>query len=200
MKISLRAKLIISFLAVIIICGMVATAVAISLIGTAIISQAQDKVRIDLNSARYIYQDEIRGIKALLRLTARRFFIKNALLEQDIEMLKRELEKIRKTESLDILTFTDENGRVLVRARNPSVYGDNQAHDELVSRVLSGTQVIGATVIVPREELIKEGAGLTEQAYIKFIPTPKAKPTLKTEQTSAMCIKAAAPVFGYEAA
>ncbi len=198
MKISLRTKLITSFLAVIIICGLVATAVAIRLIGTGIISQAQDKVRIDLNSARHIYQDEIRGIKALLRLTARRFFIKNALLEKDIETLKRQLEEIRKAESLDILTLTDENGQVIVRSRNPSVYGDSQAHDELVSRVLSGTQIIGATVIVPRAELVKEGTDITEQAYIKFIPTPKAKPTLETEQTSAMCVKAAAPVFGYD--
>lgn len=198
MKISLRAKLITSFLAVIIICGLVATAVAIRLIGTGIISQAQDKVRIDLNSARHIYQNEIQGIKALLRFTARRFFIKNALLDKDIETLKRHLEEIRKAESLDILTLTDENGQVIVRSRNLSVYGDSQAHDELVSRVLSGTQVIGATVIVPRAELVKEGTDITEQAYIKFIPTPKAKPTLENEQTSAMCVKAAAPVFGYD--
>lgn len=198
MKISLRTKLNISFLTVIIICGLVATVVAIRLIGTGIISQAQDKVRIDLNSARHIYQDEIREVEALLRLTAQRFFIKNALLEQDIETLKSQLEEIRKTESLDILTLTDKNGRVVIRSRNPSVSGDSQANDELVSRILSGTQVIGATVIVPREDLVKEGADLGEQAYIKFVPTPKAKPTKEPEQTSAMCIKAAASVFDYD--
>jgi len=98
----------------------------------------------------------------------------------------------------DILTLTDENGQVIVRARNPSVYGDNQAHDELVSKALSGTEVIGATVIVPRDELIKEGTDLAEQAYIKFIPTPKAKPSMNTEETSGMMIKAAAPVLGYD--
>jgi len=198
MKISLRAKLIISFLAVIIICGLVAIFVAMRLIGTGIISQAQDKVRIDLNTARHIYQDEIQEVKALVRLSAHRFFVKDALLEKDIQRLKRELEKIRKMESLDILTLTDENGQVIVRARHPSVYGDNQAHDELVSRALSGREVIGATVILSREELVKEGTDVAEQAYIKFIPTPKAKPTKKTEQTSAMCIKAASPVFGYD--
>ena len=179
-------------------CGLVATLVAIRLIGTGIISQAQDRVRTDLNAARHIYQDEIRGIEALLRLTAQRFFIKNALLEKDIETLKRQFEEIRKAESLDILILTDKNGQVIVRSRNPSVYGDSQAHDELVSRVLSGTQIIGATVIVPREDLVKEGADLAEQAYIKFIPTPKAKSSLETEQSSAMCVKAAAPVFGYD--
>jgi len=196
MKISLRAKLIISFLAVIIICGLVATLVAIRLIGTGIISQAQERVRTDLNAARHIYQDEIQEVKAVLDLSAQRFFIKDALLENDVEKLKRELEEIRKRESLDILTLTDPNGQVIVRTRNPSVSGDPQAQDELVSLVLSKREVIAMTAIVPREELIKEGADLAKQAYIKFIPTPKAKPSTETEQTSGMMIKAAAPVLG----
>jgi len=190
--------LVVSFLAVIIICGLVATVVAIRLIGTGIINQAQDKVRIDLNSARHIYQDEIQGIKHLLRITAQRFFIKDGLLNQDTETLKRQLEEIRKAESLDMLTLTDKNGRVIIRSRNPSVSGDDQANDELVSRVLSDSQVVSATVIVPKEELIKEGQDLADQAYIKFIPTPKAKPSPKNEETSAMCIKTAAPVLDYD--
>ena len=198
MKISLRTKLIISFLAVIIICGLVATLVGVQLIGTGIISQAQDKVRTDLNSARHIYQDKIEKIKDVMRFTALRFFIKEALIRDDVETLERELELIRKRESLDILTLTDKSGRVIIRSRNLSVNGDNQAGDELVSRVLSGGEVIGATVISPKEELIKEGADLAEQVYIKFISTPKAKPSLETEQTSGMMIKAAAPIFGYD--
>jgi two-component system NtrC family sensor kinase len=198
MKISLRAKLVISFLAVIMICGLVATLVAIRLIGTAIISQAQDRVRTDLNSARHIYRDEIREVEALLDLSAQRFFIKDALLENDVDRLKRELEAIRKRESLDILTLTDANGQVIARARNPSISGDNQAHDELVSRVLSAREVVATTVIIPSEELIKEDASLAKQAHIEFIRTPKAKPSTETEQTSGMMMKAAAPVFDYD--
>jgi two-component system NtrC family sensor kinase len=198
MQISLRTKLIISFLAVIIICGLVATLVAIQLIGTGIINQAQDKVRTDLNAARHIYLDEIKEVKVLLDLSAQRFFIKDALSENNIEMLKRELGEIRKRESLDVLTLTDKNGRVIIRLRNPSINGDSQEHDELVSKVLSEGEVVAATVIVPKEELIKEGADLAEQAYVKLVPTPKAKPRPETEQTSAMMIKAAAPVLGYD--
>jgi len=196
MKMSLRSKLVVSFLAVIIICGLAATVVGIHLIGDTIISQAQDRVRTDLNSARHIYQDEIRGVKATLRLTAQRFFIKNAILERDTETLKIELKKIRKRESLDILTLTDETGRVIVRAQNPFINDESQEHEELVSRALSSREVIGATVIVAREELLKEDPNLAEQAYIKFIHTQKEKPSPKTELTSGMMIKAAAPVFG----
>ncbi|MDH4238545.1 MAG: cache domain-containing protein [Phycisphaerae bacterium] len=196
MRISLKTKLIISFLAVIVICGLVATLVAIRLIGTGIINQAQDKVRIDLNSAREIYREESENLKDVVRFTALRFFVQNAIKDNDVKTLQKGLENIRKAESLDILTLTDENGRVIVRSGKPSVIGDNQAVDELVSQVLSTREIVSGTVILPREELLKEDPNLAKQAYIKFIPTPKAKPSSETEQTSAMCIKAAAPVFG----
>ena len=197
MKISLKAKLIVSFLAVIVIGGLVTTLVGTRLIGTGIIRQAQDKVRNDLNAAREIYRQESEKLKDTVRLTAlRRFFIAEALLNNDIEALTAELEKIRKAESLDILTLTDQTGRVVVRFRNPSVSGDSQADDSLVSRVLAGREAVAATVIMPQEELRKEGPDLVEQALIEYIPTPRAKATLETKQTSAMCMKAAAPILG----
>ena len=198
MKALLKTKLVTSFLAVILICGLVATLVGTRLIGTGIIRQAQDKVRNDLNSAREIYRQESEDLKDTVRLTALRFFIKDALLKNDMSTLTEELGSIRKAESFDILTLTDNNGRVLIRTRNPSISGDSQADDDLVSRLLSTVEVIAATVIVPEEELRKEGADLVEQACIEFIPTPKAKPTLEIRQTSGMMMKAGAPIRGYD--
>jgi len=198
MKISLQTRLTISFGVVIIICGLVVTMVGMRLIGTGIISQAQEKVKNDLNSAREIYREETENVKDVVRFTALRFFIKDSISDNDTETLKEHLQVIREEESLDILTLTDSIGQVIVRTRNPSVLGDNQAHDELVSRVLSEKKVIAGSVIVSREELIKEGKELSEQAYIKLVPTPKAKPSSETEQTSGMMLKAAAPIFGYD--
>ncbi len=195
MKISLRTKLIISFLTVIIISGVVATLVGSRLIANGIIRQAQDQVKNDLNSAREVYREKTEDIKDTVRFTAVRVFIKDAIIKNDIETLKRKLTEIRKSESLDILTLTDVNGRVIFRSRNPSVYGDNQAYDDLVGRVISVREVVTGTVLVSREELMKEGEDLAEQAYIKFIPTPMAKPRPETEEVSGMMIKAAAPVI-----
>jgi two-component system NtrC family sensor kinase len=48
--------------------------------------------------------------------------------------------------------------------------------------------------------LIKEGPDLAEQAHIEFVDTPRAKPRAESEETSAMMIRAAAPVLGYEGA
>ncbi len=197
MRISLKSKLIVSFLAVIVIGGLVTTLVGTQLIGTGIIRQAQEKVRNDLNSAREIYRQESEKLKDTVRFTAlRRFFIEEALLSNDIKTLTEELEKVRKAESLDILTLTDNAGRVIVRFRNPSISGDNQADDGLVSRVLAGREAVAATMIVSEAQLRKEGPDLLEQARIEYIPTPKAKPTQETVATSGMMIKAAAPILG----
>jgi len=195
MKIPLKAKLVVSFLAVILICGIVSTLVGMRLIGTGIINQAQEKVSHDLNSGREVYREETENIKHMMRFTASRFFIKEAISNNDIITLGKELDAIRKTESLDVLTLTDESGKVLLRSRNPSISGDYQTQDELVSHVLSTGEVIAGTVIVPREELLKEGDELARQAYTRVLPTAKARPSPETEQTSAMCIKAAAPVL-----
>ncbi|TKJ33067.1 MAG: histidine kinase [Planctomycetes bacterium B3_Pla] len=190
----LRSKLVVSFLAVIIMCGLVATVVGMRLIGTGIVNQAQDKVRHDLNSGREVYREETENLRDTVRFTALRFFINDAISDNDNDTLRKELEEVRKAESLDILTLTDENGRVLVRSRDPSVSGDSQTDDEFVGHVLSTGEVIAGTVIIPREELLKEGTDLVEQAHTRIVPTPKAKPSRQTVQTSAMCIKAAAPV------
>ncbi|GAG36809.1 unnamed protein product, partial [marine sediment metagenome] len=81
-------------------------------------------------------------------------------------------------------------------SRNPAVHGDSQADDELVSRVLSRKEAVAGTVIVRKEELTKEGEDLAQQAYMKVIPTPKARQSSEAEESSAMMIKAAAPVLG----
>jgi two-component system NtrC family sensor kinase len=198
MKISLRAKLIISFFAVITICGLVATLVGMRLIADGIIAQAQDKVKIDLNSAREIYRQKTEDLKDVMRFTASRFFLKDAIKANDIERIAAEFEAIRKAERLDVLNLTDKDGRVIVRPRNPSAVGESRLNDELVSRVLSDRGIVAGTVIIPKEELLKEGADLAEQAHIKFISTPKSKPRSETEETSGMIIKAAAPVIDHD--
>ncbi len=196
-KIRLRLKLILSFLSIIVIVGVTSTLVGVHLIGDRIVNQAQEKVELDLNSAREVYKDKIRDVSISIRLTALRFFLKDAISRNDIARLKIELRRIRERESLDILNLTDKDGKVIVRARNPVIYGDDQSDDELVKEAISKKEVVASTLIIPMDELLKEGEDLAEQAYIKLIQTPKAKPISGSEETSGMMIKAAAPILDH---
>ena len=195
MKISLRLKLTLSFLSVIVVAGLIATIVGVHLIGDRIVKQAQDKVELDLNSAREVYKDKIKDVSTSIRLTALRFFIEDAILKNDIEKLRVELKKIRERESLDILNLTDRNGKVIIRTLNPEVFGDNQVDDELIKEAIRRKEVVASTQIILKDELLKEGEDLALQARIQFITTPKAKPSPEEEETSGMMIKAAAPVL-----
>ena len=178
---SLKNRILISFFTIIFVLSLSTVLLGYYVMKVDIIEKAQAKVRNDLNSARKIYSQETKRLKDVVRFTALRFFIKDSIPSDDTETLKKKLEDIRKTESLDVLTLTDEAGRVVIRSRNPAVNSDNQAQDETVSRLLSNMEAIGGTVIVPPEELIKEGEDLAEQASIAFVPTLKAKPSLRTE-------------------
>ncbi len=194
---SLKTKLILSFSLVIVVGVFLSAVVGINLIGNTIIRQAQDKVRLDLNSAREIYQKENECVKCIVRLTATRFFIKDAILENDTERAEGLLRKVKENESLDILTLTDEKGIVFVRVNNPTVYGD-QVNDEIVKFSLLEKKEVVSTQIISADVLEKEGKELVGQARIELIPTPKARPRDVTEETAGMLITAAAPVFDYD--
>jgi len=73
MGITLRSKFTISFLVVIAICGTVSIWIGVRLIGDRIIQQAQDKVCVDLNTAREIYQNYLEKVKDVVRRTTSRF-------------------------------------------------------------------------------------------------------------------------------
>lgn len=171
--------------------------VGIRLIGNTIIAQAQDKVRLDLNTAREIYRKEGECTKKMIRLTSIRFFLIDAILNGDFARIEGELQKIRVNESLDILNFIDAQGYVRVRARNPERSGD-KLEDEILQWVLSNREAVFSTKILSESMLEKEGESIVDQVRIKLVPTPKAKPRSDTVETSGMAIVAAAPVFDYE--
>jgi len=197
MKLMLRAKLIISFLAVIVITGVVATIVGIRLIGIGIVREAQNKVALDLNSARRIYSQRLESIELLLDCTAMRTFcVRRALLEGDGQLLLDSLAETMRKGKLDLMAITDQSGRVVVRAHNPGFSGDSQAGDEIIGRVLSKKKNFSATQIFTREELLAESEELAERARVKILPTPMARPTDRTQSTSGMMLKAAVPVLG----
>ena len=195
MKISLNTKLVVSFLLVVVTTGIVAMVVGVYVVADRVLKQAQGKVQMDLNSAREVYHEHVEATLSVVRLTAERFFVRDYMLSGRIKELGAELARIMRREGLDMLTLTDEDGKVLVRARNPALSGDVEADDDMVRKVLAEKEPVAGTQLVGREELLKESDSLASQAFIQFVPTPKAKPRAETEETSGMMIKAAAPVF-----
>jgi two-component system NtrC family sensor kinase len=190
---SLRTKLILSFLVVIVIGGVVTVSIGSRLIRDTITSQAQTKVQHDLSSARMVFDGKLNDIKDVVRLTAARESLRDALAKGQTDLLRKYLGRVRSENGLDILNLLDARGRILVRPHAPTSAGDDQSGDELV-RLALGRKTVAAPQIVSRDALLRESEDLAAQALIDFIPTPMAAPRKGTRETSGMMLKAAAPV------
>lgn len=191
----IATKLILSYLLIIGITIIVFAIVGTHLIGRIIMSEAEASVRNNLNAAREILLGRLGHISDTVRLTAERFFVRDALLTRNHGSLAEELGKVRERERLDVLTITDGTGTVLLRTSNPGVAGDRMSHDELVAAVLQNKEPVAAISVVPPEDLRKESPALVRQAHFKILETPMASPRETDEQASGMMLKAAAPIL-----
>jgi two-component system NtrC family sensor kinase len=196
MKVFTKSQLALIFLAVACLIGVVTSLIVNSLITNQIIFEAQERVKEDLNTARYVYASKIREIDRTIRWTAIRHVLKKGLKEKNISSIRNELEGLMVEEGLDFLTLVDRNGVVVFRFHNPPVSGDSLLHDPFIKLALERKEISG-TQVLSGDELSKEGRSLTRKAVIQSIPGPKEKPAKKMEETSGMVLKAANPIIDF---
>jgi two-component system NtrC family sensor kinase len=193
LNLPLRAKFILSFLAVICLGGILTLTFGTRLEHKTIFSLAQAKVRHDLASAWMVYNEKLNSLKGIIRLTSSRESLYSALKQDKEEILLKYLSRVREEFNLDTLTLTDAQGKVLLRTTQPEIWGDDQSKDPLVKRALKN-ETVSSTQIIPRKELLKEGKELAERAYLEIIPTPKAAPQYENYEEKGMMLKAASPL------
>jgi two-component system NtrC family sensor kinase len=191
---SLRTKIILSFLVVIIVGGSLSLFFGSRLVKRTIISQAQAKVRHDLAAAWMVFNEKLNDVKEIVVSTASRESIQDAIKYDRQDILLRYLSRVRNENSLDILTLTDSQGNVILRTRNPQIIGDSQAQDEIISKAMEGG-VYASPQIISRSELLKEGQELAERAYMEFVETPKAAQRPEEKEEKGMMLKAASSVM-----
>lgn len=194
MKLSLRSWITANFFIAIVIYASVVGLVGVYLIDRYIVDQAQDKVRLDLNSADVMYQDAITSMKDVIRYISVRSFIQNALIHGNIQTYSSAINDIRKSESLDILNITDTENRILLRSGNPGIKGD-RVNREILKHVSQNLKAAASTEIISAEELLKENKNLYQRAYTKFVYTEKSLPYDKDVVNSGMMLIAASPVL-----
>ena len=195
LRISIATKMILGFLVIIIMTSALFMVAGVQIISNRIVEEGQEKVRNDLNAAREIYLNKLEHITGVIRLTANRYLVREALLYGNLEPAMEQLIEIKEEEKLDVLTITDKYGYVLIRTSNTGVVGDNQGHDGLINSVLYTKELMAATSIISGDDLWKESPLLAERAFFKFIDTPLARTRVETQESDGMMLKAAAPIF-----
>jgi two-component system NtrC family sensor kinase len=196
MKILTKTRLALIFLAIACLIGVATSIIVNSLITNQIIYEAQERVKEDLNTARYVYASKIRDIDRTIRWTAIRHVLKKGLKEKNLSSIRDELEGLMAEEGLDFLTLVDRKGKVVFRFHNPPASGDSLLHDPFIKGALGKREVSG-TQVLSGDELSKEATTLAQKAIIQSVPVPKEKPTRKIEETSGMVLKSAHPVTDF---
>lgn len=191
---SLRARLILIYVFILGMGGLITSFIGSLIVNTTIMDQARSKVHHDLNTARMVYEKQLKLIQNSIYIGASGNTIQQTLYAKDRNRLLTRLEQIRHDTNLDFLSVADHNGCVILRVTRSDHTGDDVSQIPIVKAALNG-KTVGGTEILTKEILKNEDEKLAAQALIPLIDTPKAKPTDKEEQTSGLVLMAAAPFY-----
>ena len=194
-----RFRLISAFLGVCILVGGLSLLVGGQLLNKSVLNEATNRIRLDLNAAREIYNNDETRLRLALLIAGQERSCLEAVSFRDTEYVKDRLGALAREMRLDFAGVVDPSGRTLVRltgSGDDRVEGDPLLPSNPAALLsLENRSTVSGTVILDRETLMAENPELAEQARIELIPTPRAAPRPETEETSGMTITCAVPLF-----
>jgi len=193
---STRSKLIASFLGVSLLVGAVSLFIGGQLLYKAMLSEATNRVSLDLNAAREIYLSRIKTIRCPLSITSMDPSFKKDLRERDIPKLIPRLEIVSQRAELDFVGVVRKEGETLCGVGKDSLRCKSvEIVNPLAELVFERMVAVSGTVILNEEFLSAESHELADRARIKVLPTERAAPREGDEETSGMAVAVAVPVF-----
>ena len=172
MTVPTKTQMTLIFLAVACLIGVITSIFVNHFITKQVISEAQERVKEDLNTARYVYASKVKDIDRTIHWTSIRHVLKRGLKEKNISPLRNELQELMVDEGLDFMTLVDRKGVVIFRFHNPPVSGDSLLHDPFVQIALQKKGISG-THVLSGDELSKEGRSLAGTPLSSRFPFPK---------------------------
>jgi len=162
-------------------------------VGNVYFEEVQTRVRMDLNSARDIYNNSVDQIEQVLKAISYRRRISSPLEQEVKGDLGKVLQNIYDGSGIDMLTLVGTDGRVIYRAHNPEQYGDIVSEISIIKKVLAEGRPAKGTIVISQDILKNESEELANRAIIKIEDTPKARPVSKKIENRGFIIAAAVP-------
>jgi two-component system NtrC family sensor kinase len=193
---STKSKLIASFLGISLLVGGVSLFIGGQLLYKAVFSEAMNRVRLDLNSAREIYLNQIERVKVSLNTTTLGRGFRIDLKEGNSQELLERIRVLALHANLDFAGIVTAEGETLCRiGPNPIPLKKSQPANPIARLALDNLGAVAGTVILSKEVLSAEDPELAYRASIRVLPTPRAAPKDEKVETSGMALAAASPVF-----
>jgi two-component system, NtrC family, sensor kinase len=193
--ISLRTKMTISFV-LIVICGTtISTLLGSKIITAAMLNEALNQIRHGLTVADMVYASRLETVRKSIVGAAETEHLAAVLAPGKRESLAQALAQIRDKNQLQFLAFIDAGDGKIVRASqlisDPPDSGPPPIPD-FMEQAKAG-KVMAATELLSREALLREGRSLAERAQIAIIRDNTPSST-QSDIVDGMVLIAASPV------
>ena len=181
---STRSKLIASLLGVSVLVGAVSLFIGGHLLYRTVLSEATNRVSLDLNAAREIYLPRINSVKVSLNITTLGFGFRSALVKYDSPELLNRLRRLAQHAELDFAGIVTREGKTLHRiGPNPMALEGSQPANPIANLAFKHGVPVSGTVVLTKEFLFAENPELAERARIRLLPTPRALVPIRSAKT-----------------
>ena len=203
-RLDLQSRLVFGFLIATCLTGIFATIISIWTINRNTIAEVQNRVRLDINTAKLIYNNSLENITSLIQFTAEGAGLSELIKRHDISGMAYMKALIRSGTAtqhgndhiiLDMLTLVDAEGKVLYRASNPAISGDSLLTDPVVENCIRGKVPLSTTELMSIKNILRENPALSERAQTQIIKTPLSADIRGDKLSEGMVMKVACPIM-----
>ena len=161
-------------------------------------------MRLDINTAKLIYNNSLEKITSLIQFTAEGAGLSELIKRHDISGMAYMKALIRSGTAtqhgndhvfLDMLTLVDAEGKVVYRASNPAISGDSLLKDPVVGNCIREKIPLSSTELMSIKNILRENPALSERAQTQIIKTPLSADIRGDKLSEGMVMKVAYPIM-----
>ncbi len=192
---STRSKLIAAFLGVSLTAGGFSLFMGGKILYDAYLSEARNRVRLDLNVAREIYEERTRSVEMALGVAALGPGLVTELESRDTAALGKRLSRLAQQAGLDIAGVVASDGTTVARiGPDPVPAPGRGTGNPIAGLVLERGAPVSGTLVLDPTFLERENPDLARAARIRLVPAAMAARGGPAEIDQGMSIAAAVPV------
>lgn len=192
---TIRLRLTMGLIAVILVANSILSLVLVSYLQRVWMGEVQKRVRLDLNFARAVYQEQIDRTAGYLDAASRDRSFLAALEHHTQGELVALMADLHQAAPMDMLSLLDAQGRVILRGHHPSGSADDLSGDPIVAQAIATHRPASGTIVLSHARLVQEGNQLAQRADIELQPTAAAWPTDETRRLDGMAAAVAVPIL-----
>ena len=190
---STRIRLISSFVGVSLLVGIVCLLVGGQLIYQSVLTEANNRVTMDLNAAREIYENRARSIELALTAAGLNLPVASHPSDGGQDQLQATLNWVAQKANLDFLGLISADGRLVMKI-GPGPAGDHPALNPVALWTLKNRRTLSGTAVLDAKTLRTEDPNLASRSEIRVIPTARSSEKGDHAESSGLCLVAAVPV------